>query len=114
MDVIVTRGTPAALAALRAIRTIPIVMASSGDPVATGIVGSLAHPGGNITGLSDSGDPRTDRGGLGEATSPGYVSGEGVCRRRGTNEALGSVPPNSLTSSCGPSLRRRRYVPSSI
>jgi putative ABC transport system substrate-binding protein len=52
VDVIVTRGTPAALAAKHATGTIPIVMASSGDPVATGIVASLAHPAGNVTGLS--------------------------------------------------------------
>ena len=52
VDVIVTRGTPAALAAKRATATIPIVMASSGDPVGTGIVASLARPGANVTGLS--------------------------------------------------------------
>jgi len=52
VDVILTRGTPAALAAKRATTTIPIVMASSGDPLATGLVASLAHPGGNVTGLS--------------------------------------------------------------
>jgi putative ABC transport system substrate-binding protein len=52
VDVIVTRGTPAALAAKNATSTIPVVMASSGDPVATGVVVSLAHPGGNVTGLS--------------------------------------------------------------
>ncbi len=52
VDVIVTRGTPAALAAKHATGTIPIVMASSGDPVSAGIVTSLAHPGANVTGLS--------------------------------------------------------------
>ncbi len=52
IDVIMTRGTPAALAAKHATATIPIVMASSGDPVGTGLVASLAHPGGNIMGLS--------------------------------------------------------------
>ena len=52
VDVIVTAGTPAALAAKKATTTIPIVMAAVGDPVATGIVPSLARPGGNITGLS--------------------------------------------------------------
>ena len=51
VDVIVTRGTPATLAAKRATQTIPIVMASSGDPVVEGIVASLARPGGNVTGL---------------------------------------------------------------
>jgi putative ABC transport system substrate-binding protein len=57
VDVIVTRGTPAALAAKQATRTIPIVMASSGDPVAEGIVASLARPGGNVTGLHIIGPP---------------------------------------------------------
>ena len=51
VDVIVTRGTPAALSAKQATRTIPIVMASSGEPAAEGIVTSLARPGGNITGF---------------------------------------------------------------
>jgi putative ABC transport system substrate-binding protein len=51
VDVIVTRGTPATLTAKQVTRTIPIVMASSGDPVLEGIVASLARPGGNVTGL---------------------------------------------------------------
>jgi putative ABC transport system substrate-binding protein len=50
VDVIVTAGTPAALAAKEGTRTIPIVMAVIGDPIVAGIVPSLAHPGGNITG----------------------------------------------------------------
>jgi putative ABC transport system substrate-binding protein len=52
VDVIVTRGTPAALAAKNATSTIPIVMAAIGEPVQTGMVVSLARPGGNVTGLS--------------------------------------------------------------
>jgi putative tryptophan/tyrosine transport system substrate-binding protein len=52
VDLIVTRGTPAALAAKNATRTIPVVMANAGDPVGSGLVSSLAHPGGNVTGLS--------------------------------------------------------------
>jgi ABC-type uncharacterized transport system substrate-binding protein len=52
VDVIVTRGTTGAVAAKNATRTISIVMATSGDPVAAGLVASLARPGGNVTGLS--------------------------------------------------------------
>ncbi|HEV7819586.1 MAG TPA: ABC transporter substrate-binding protein, partial [Burkholderiales bacterium] len=52
VDVLVTAGTPAALAAKKATTTVPIVMAAVGDAVDSGIVSSLARPGGNITGLS--------------------------------------------------------------
>jgi putative ABC transport system substrate-binding protein len=52
VDLIMTRGTPAALAAKTATGIIPVVMAASGDPVGSGIVASLARPGGNVTGLS--------------------------------------------------------------
>jgi putative ABC transport system substrate-binding protein len=52
VNIIVTWGTPATLAAKQATTTIPIVMASAGDPVRSGLVRSLAHPGGNVTGLT--------------------------------------------------------------
>ena len=51
VDVIVSWGTPASLAAHKATDTIPIVM-SSGDPVGAGLVAGLARPGGNVTGMS--------------------------------------------------------------
>jgi len=52
VDVIVTATTPGVLAAKKATSTIPIVFAGAGDPVTSGLVSNLAHPGGNITGLS--------------------------------------------------------------
>ena len=52
VDLILTRGTPAALAAKNATATIPVIMVGVGDPVGQGIVASLARPGGNVTGLS--------------------------------------------------------------
>src|SRR2546428_9589552 len=53
VDVIVTTGgVPATRAAMQATTTIPIVMAEAGDPVGTGLVASLARPGGDVTGLS--------------------------------------------------------------
>ncbi len=52
VDLILASGTPASAAAKRATTTIPIVMGSGGDPVATGLVASLARPGGNVTGMS--------------------------------------------------------------
>jgi ABC-type uncharacterized transport system substrate-binding protein len=52
VDVIVTVGTLAPLAAKRATTSIPIVMVNAGDPVRSGLVASLARPGGNVTGMS--------------------------------------------------------------
>jgi putative ABC transport system substrate-binding protein len=52
VDLILTRGTPAALAAKNATGTIPVIIIGVGDPVGQGVVASLARPGGNVTGLS--------------------------------------------------------------
>lgn len=53
VDVIVTAGTPAAVATKQATPTVPIVMAIVSDPVGLGLVASLARPGANVTGLVD-------------------------------------------------------------
>jgi putative ABC transport system substrate-binding protein len=53
VDILVARGAPAAHAAKNATSTIPIVIGNAADPVGTGLIASLARPGGNITGLSD-------------------------------------------------------------
>src|SRR5262249_22896885 len=55
VDLIVVSGAPPALAAKKATTTIPIVMTNVADPVAAGLIGSLARPGGNVTGLSTLG-----------------------------------------------------------
>jgi putative ABC transport system substrate-binding protein len=52
VDLIVTMGTPAALAAKQATKTIPVVMGAIGDPVSVGIVSNLARPDGNVTGFA--------------------------------------------------------------
>jgi putative tryptophan/tyrosine transport system substrate-binding protein len=53
VDVIVTWGTASVVAAMQVTSVIPIVFATAGDPVGTGLVASLARPGGNVTGLSN-------------------------------------------------------------
>jgi putative ABC transport system substrate-binding protein len=53
VDVIVTSGTPAVMASKQATSVIPIVFAAVSDPVGTGLVASLARPGGNVTGLAN-------------------------------------------------------------
>jgi putative ABC transport system substrate-binding protein len=52
VEVIVTAGTPASLAVKNAAPSIPLVMVAVGEPIATGLVASLARPGGNVTGLT--------------------------------------------------------------
>ena len=52
VDVIVTAGTPASLAVKKATTSVPLVMIAVGDPVGTGLVASLARPGGNATGVT--------------------------------------------------------------
>lgn len=61
VDVIVTSGSQATAAAQQATSTIPIVMGTVSDPVASGFAKSLAHPGGNITGLSNLGSDITGK-----------------------------------------------------
>jgi putative ABC transport system substrate-binding protein len=53
VDVLITPGTPTALAAKNATRTIPIVFAAVADPITAGLIDSMARPGGNITGFTE-------------------------------------------------------------
>jgi putative ABC transport system substrate-binding protein len=55
VDIIVVSGSPSTQAAMNATKTIPIVMTNANDPVGIGLVASLAHPGGNVTGQSNVG-----------------------------------------------------------
>jgi putative tryptophan/tyrosine transport system substrate-binding protein len=71
VDVIITGGTPPVIAAQKATSNIPIVFVAAGDPVGTGLVASLARPGGNITGLSNqTGDLAGKRLGLLREVAP--------------------------------------------
>jgi len=62
VNVIVAMYTPCALAAKKATSEVPIVAAATGDPVGTGLVSSLAKPGGNVTGLSNMGAETAGKG----------------------------------------------------
>jgi len=74
VDVIVTASTPSIRAVQQATKTVPIVMANVGDPVAQGFVASLARPGGNITGFTNlSPDVSTKRLELLKEASPKLV-----------------------------------------
>jgi putative tryptophan/tyrosine transport system substrate-binding protein len=72
VDVILTTATPSTAAAMQATSKIPIVFVGSGDPVGSGLVTSLARPGGNVTGLSNQ---NPDVASKGPALSL-YVSGD--------------------------------------
>src|SRR5262245_45936601 len=61
VDLIVVSGVTPALAAKKATTTIPIVITNTGDPVGAGLVGSLARPGGNVTGFSSLSELNTKR-----------------------------------------------------
>src|SRR5262249_13983800 len=61
VDLIVASGITPSLAAKKATTTIPIVITNTGDPVGAGLVGSLARPGGNVTGFSSLSELNTKR-----------------------------------------------------
>lgn len=126
VDVLVASGTHAADALKRATSTIPVVMAIVGDPVGSGLVASLAQPGGNITGLSLAnadiaakwfelarGFAPNGRVGiladLDQKTAPGYVNTiQSAARRLGANVPVAYVPDMSQIASAISSLAQER------
>ena len=88
VDVIVAPAPLAALAAKQATRTLPIVFAAAGDPVSSGLVSSLARPGGNVTGLS--------------AFAPEYAVSAWNCSSRPSRGSVGSRSSGSQAPSANP------------
>ena len=126
VDVIVAAGTDASLAAKGATSTIPVVMAGAADPVGTGLVASLAHPGENVTGMSllmsdvigkqlqllREATPRVSRIGVISLSTPGHDSqlkeAEATARRLGLKiERIVLREPLTLND-LAPELRRSR------
>jgi ABC-type uncharacterized transport system substrate-binding protein len=86
VDVIVTASTPSIRAVQQATKTVPIVMANVGDPVAQGFVASLARPGGNITGFTkpfsgrEHKEARIAQGSFAKTSSSGRLFGTRTAR----------------------------------
>lgn len=110
-DVIVAWATPAALVVQKATATIPIVIVGIADPVGVGLVASLAHPGGNITGFSNlGGDLAAKQVEMFVQTLPSvkrigviYNAGSpsGVIQFRGVQDALGKLNVPALAEKAG-------------
>ncbi len=103
VDVPATVGTPASLAAQQATNSIPIVMIGVGYPVETGLVASLARPGGNITGVATAGGTLTAKKlELRHEIAPGatrvafFLNGGNQANRLGLEEARDAVPALGL------------------
>ena len=127
VELIVTEGTAATLAAKSATNTIPIVIRTSGDPVRTGLVASLARPGGNITGYSNLG-PEVDAKGIAvlrelvpalqrlgvleNSTNPYYrvlrKDFEEACRRAGIQPIIAEVAAPAEFESAVAEIARQR------
>jgi putative tryptophan/tyrosine transport system substrate-binding protein len=108
VDVVVVEGVPPALAARKASITIPIVMASSGDPVGTGLIVSLARPGGNISGLTSI---NAQLGWKNSGASQRGCSEPHSCRRLGTGGQSSSRPLSKEHGGSGPSVGIKTYIP---
>ena len=104
VDVIVTGTTPAVVAAKNTSSGLPVVMANVSDPVTFGLVASLAHPGGNVTGVSQlSSDLRTKRLDLLRQTIPGMSSV--VMLWNGSNQGNALGFPSIRDAAVGVGLR---------
>jgi putative ABC transport system substrate-binding protein len=102
VELIVTSGTPAVMASKKATSVIPIVFATAGDPVGSGLVASLARPGGNVTGLATlANELAGKRLELLRESSP--VGDHGQCRQSLHRAGVGRGPgggPYARSGSC--------------
>jgi putative ABC transport system substrate-binding protein len=114
VDIIVTTGTPAAVAAKQATATIPIVMAVATDPVGAGLTASLGRPGGNVTGLANLDAELSGKrlemlkgGGSGALPCRDPLESRQSCARAGVAGHRGRGPRAGRAASTGGSAKSR-------
>ena len=107
IDVLVADSTPSALAAQRATATTPVVFSSVGDPVGSGLVGSLARPGNNVTGMSALHPGQIMKGvGILKESAPRVTRVAILLDLSNPNHAMQTVEQDAAANAMGLELRR--------